>query len=365
MPTVRGPVLPQPVASDANRALGVPLNVPWEPRKHEKLFHEGALHTRWVEWIMDEDGAAAGILDKVIPLLERLWAKPPGTPGPPQPDPPGAWHMSAVGDFGSGTVHESNVANTIRAAHPQLIITVGDNVYTAGREQDYERNFDSPTMYGTLSREVPFFPTVGNHDERYTQDLRPYFARFPQLRGNPYYAFTYRNADFVALDTDQDLTPGSAQYRWLEHELATNGAKATWRVLYMHYPIRTVGGENFADIRAALLPLLKRYHVQLLLSGHVHDYQRFQPMDGTTCMVIGNGGEETIESPRPSPADLVYRTPRYGHIDLAVGATSMVVRAVDENGALFDTDVIQAGRQMLAVRPPGGRRQARRVPAPR
>lgn len=321
------------------RPLGINPNVPWEPRQAERNYTAHRLYTRFIEWVM-ESPTWQGIGAAIIGAYARALVHDDGVPGRDSPDEPGSWRFAAVGDYGAGTVHEARVAETIRRGAPQLVITVGDNVYPTGKWEDYQKNFDPPEYYGSLIHEFPFMPSIGNHDEIYRNDLRPYFAHFQHLDGHPYYAFTFRNAHFIALDGDQDLRPGSEQRRWLERELASS--TSTFRVVYMHYPMYSDEVGDFEEIRGSLQPLLTRYRVQLMVTGHVHNYQRTRPIDGTVHIITGNGGQQVFASRKRRGPHTAYRKAVYGHVEVSVGPTRMVVRAFDEHGHLIDATNIPA-----------------------
>src|SRR5437899_13024356 len=87
---------------------------------------------------------------------------------------------------------------------------------------------------------------------------------------------------------------GTAQYRWLTNDLATTSKP--WKILFFHCPLNTCGPHRFDSFNGAfdrlelqrlLLPVARRYGVQLMLSGHDHAFQRFAPMNGVHTVVTG------------------------------------------------------------------------------
>jgi hypothetical protein len=322
------------------RPLGVAPGAAWEPRNQTRSFAGHTLTYRFLEaleaapWLQD---IAAAALKVVSPLLARDQNEPP----PDAPDEPGAWKLAAIGDYGAGTKQLARVAANLARSGAQLVITTGDNVYPSGRWQDYERNWE-PAM-GPVARSRRFMPALGNHD-MYKDDLRPYFGHFPHLKGNAYYTFTERNAQFYALDGDQDIRPGSAQYRWLEQEL--KGSKQPWKVLYLHYPLYGSSDEG-NEIADAVQPLAEKYGVQLVVAGHEHNYLRSKPIGGVTHLLTGGGGQRVYPFMSKRPDHLALRKAVFHHLELSVGASRMVVRAIDQDGRRIDTVTIpvDAARQ--------------------
>lgn len=312
------------------RPLGIASGAAWEPRDPTRSFAAHSLTYRLLEaleiapWLQDVASAALRV---VSPLVARDVNDVP----PDVRDEPGSWKLAAIGDYGAGTTHLAKVAANLARSGAQLVITTGDNVYPTGRWQDYEKNWE-PSM-GPVARTRNFMPALGNHD-MYKDDLRPYFGHFPHLKGNAYYTFTERNAQFYALDGDQDIRPGSAQYRWLEQEL--EASDRPWKVLYLHYPLfgSSAKGNEIAD---AVQPLAERYGVQLVVAGHEHNYLRSKPIGGVTHLLTGGGGQRVYPFMSKRPDHLALRKAEYHHLEFAVGQLKMVVRAIDEDGRRIDT----------------------------
>lgn len=287
-----------------------------------------------------------------------------GTPGlPVAADPPGAWTVAAIGDFGFGTPEQARVAAQIASANPELVVTTGDNVYPSGRWQDWSRHYAPEQFFGKIRKTTPVMPALGNHDVQ-RRDLSPYFGWFPFLKGQPYYGFVRRNATFLMLDSDQDLTPGSIQYRWLEEQLRT--AKTTWKIVTLHYPTVGLGSERqFEDIDKALKPLFRKYGVQLVLNGHEHGYGRVQAREGVHQVITGGGGAPIGPLSAKRPRNIAFRAPIFHYTKLSIGDDRIVLRAVDQHGKVMDTVSIPAtaGQQAVngALELRGGRRARRRA----
>jgi 3',5'-cyclic AMP phosphodiesterase CpdA len=79
---------------------------------------------------------------------------------------------------------------------------------------------------------------------------------------------------------------GGAQKRWLANQLAAarHDPGIDWLVVCMHQTaISTTDKTNGADlgIREEWLPLFDQYHVDLVVCGHEHHYERSHPLRGT------------------------------------------------------------------------------------
>ena len=114
------------------------------------------------------------------------------------------------------------------------------------------------------------------------------------LANNEFIKFISLNScEFVCYDPDQlsdearqcshlYTTRSQAElqqlYEWLETELAnTNRTRTPWIVVSTHYPIFNIG-EQVGDtdtFKRHLYPLLSKYKVDVLFTGHEHSMQYF------------------------------------------------------------------------------------------
>jgi 3',5'-cyclic AMP phosphodiesterase CpdA len=72
--------------------------------------------------------------------------------------------FAVVGDSGSRGKGQLAVAGLLGRFEPDLVLHTGDVIYPAGEERHYYRRFFAP--YRNLTKGVPVFPVLGNHDVR-------------------------------------------------------------------------------------------------------------------------------------------------------------------------------------------------------
>lgn len=181
-----------------------------------------------------------------------------------------------------------------------LWLLLGDNAYRSGSNQQYQAAlFDA---YPNLLRNLAFWPVYGNHDAR-----RWTFFDIFSLPENAesggigsgtenYYSFDYANIHFVMLDShDSDRQPDGDMLVWLQRDLEAN--QQDWLIAAFHHPPYSKGSHDsdddndgrLVDMRENALPILERYGVDLVLSGHSHGYERSHLID---CH-YGNSSEFT------------------------------------------------------------------------
>jgi hypothetical protein len=194
----------------------------------------------------------------------------------------------------------------------ELWLMLGDNAYSDGTDLEYQAAvFD---MYPEMLRKAVLWPTLGNHDAASVglQGEFPFLDIFTLPRhgeagGLPsgtekYYSFDYANIHFVCLDSASSLrTPGSPMLEWLENDLAATAKD--WIVAYWHHPPYSWGTHNsdyeteLIEMRRYVLPLLESHGVDLVLSGHSHNYERSFLLNGyyghsseiTSSMILNAG----------------------------------------------------------------------------
>ena len=175
------------------------------------------------------------------------------------------------------------------------VFTAGDNAYMSGTAAEFQRCYE-PTWGRHKSRTRPI---PGNHDYG-SPGAAPYYAYFGDragVSGLGYYSYDAGPWLVVALNSEIDISAGSAQLQWLRSTLNANPRSCT--LALVHRPLFTSGinGEN-RDLRDAWRVLYEQ-GVDVVISGHDHEYERFAPQDpdgrfdairGVRQFVSGTGG---------------------------------------------------------------------------
>jgi hypothetical protein len=257
----------------------------------------------------------------------------------PAPGSTGRVQFLALGDSGGGGSDQRTLLRQIETVPFDFMIHTGDIAYDSGTLAEFESRFFG--VYAPLLASRPMFPTSGNHEYE-TADAAPYRQVFvlPE-NGGPdgverWYSYDWGDLHMVALDTEKI---GPSQAAWLEADLTAN--QLPWTIVYGHRPPHS-SGEHGDDpgFNSWLIPILKAHHVQLVLSGHDHDYERFQPVDGITYIVTGGGGKGVRDLNTPEKgsafADAVIH-----FLVVTVDADTLTTHAIDGTGREFDSTTIK------------------------
>ena len=185
------------------------------------------------------------------------------------------------------------------------IAVAGDLAYPAGSEEDFRRCWEP--SWGKLESRIR--PAAGNH-EYGTEGAEPYWRRFGRRagpKGRGWYSYDVGAWHVIALNSVCDAVPGggcargSEQDRWLRADLRRH-ADAKCTLVYMHHPPRSSGAEHGSQRQVEpLRRTMAAGGVDVLVSAHEHNYERFAPRDGIREWVIGLGGAGRYEFGEPLP----------------------------------------------------------------
>ena len=244
-------------------------------------------HTVWVQAYNNVTGERdQSPASRSFTILPRGGTAPP--PPPPPPPPEAGNVIAGAGDIATSGGAQEETAGLIEAINPGVVFTTGDNAYENGSASDFANYYD-PT-WGRFKAKTR--PTPGNH-EYLTSAASGYFGYF----GVPeYYAYDVNGWRVYALNSEIARGSGSAQLTWLQDDLAANPRQCS--LAYLHRPRWTRGNyDDFSDI-GPIYTALHNAGVELLLAGHDHNYQRYQPMNptgqadpnGIREILVGTGG---------------------------------------------------------------------------
>lgn len=240
----------------------------------------------------------------------------------------------AFGDSGGGGADQYALLDQMYTVPFDLMIHTGDIAYDNGTIAEFENNVFG--VYAELFRSIPFFPAPGNHEYNSTANAAPFRSVFslPGGSGETWYAYDWGQVHFASLDTEADY---ATQIAWLDRDLAASDKP--WKIVYLHRPPYS-SGEHGSDtgLQTKLAPVLKKHHVQLVLAGHDHDYERMIPQDGVAYVVTGGGGKGT----RPVGVSdfTAYATETIHFVYGEVTSTELTLHAIDATGKEFDSVVI-------------------------
>jgi hypothetical protein len=277
---------------------------------------------------------------------------PPFSPRLGAPAPGERYTMAATGDGVDGSPQSHAVASVIKTWNPDSFGYLGD-VYTNSTSYEFDTWYGEDGGYGDLDAITN--PVIGNHEYR-TDNATPYFEYWG---GVPhYYSYDVGGWHVVVLDTNTEFAQtavGSEQYRWVDADLAAHQSQCT--IVLQHQPryAEVPGSRSYLQ---DLWSLAYYRGVTLLLTGHVHKYERWTPMDpagtpvagGLTQIIAGGGGREAVTASTPDPR--VVARGGVGALRLDLGADDLAFTYADATGAAVDQGTVPCRQRIAGSTPP-------------
>ncbi|KAH6775744.1 purple acid phosphatase 18 [Perilla frutescens var. hirtella] len=193
-----------------------------------------------------------------------------------------------------------------------------------------------------LASARPWMVTQGNHEKEYIPLLEDSFKSYNSRWKMPYeesgsssnlfYSFEVAGVHVIMLGSYTDYDKSSDQYSWLKADLSkVDRVRTPWLLVLFHIPwynSNTAHQCEGDDMKAAMEPLLHAAGVDLVLSGHVHAYERSRRVYngksdpcGAVHITIGDGGNReglAKEYMEPQPEWSMFREASFGHGELMI-----------------------------------------------
>lgn len=199
-----------------------------------------------------------------------------------------------------GDTHHSpkfgELINKAEKSHPDAAFysIAGDLVSDGLNREQWDDLFDYSKE--VISRK-PLMAALGNHDNRSGLGALMYQELFSYPKNGPQgvelehtWSFRYKNALFMMIDA---TAPIEAQSAWIESQLANTDA--VWKFAMFHFPPYN-WEEPYVNIQKAWVPVFDKYHVDMVMCGHIHYYMRSKPMKGGQVVSSYNDGTAYVIS---------------------------------------------------------------------
>ncbi|GJP83858.1 hypothetical protein CLOP_g13959 [Closterium sp. NIES-67] len=257
-------------------------------------------------------------------------------------------NVAVMADMDSTTAAAATVSRLSRTPH-SLLVFPGDLSYANGHQPDWDT---WQALIQPAASLRPWMMAPGNHEDEADEgapSLNPfkaYNARWPMpstASGSPsnlFYSFDSSSIHWVMLSCYSDYSQGSAQYNWLQADLAkVNRTVTPWLIAAFHEPWYHSNKDHQGsgdDMRMELELILYAAKTDLVVCGHVHAYERTLPLFnnaqdpcGMVHLTVGTAGADLYTSfLSPQPAWSAFRQAAYGFGVLGVGGGSSRGEAV-------------------------------------
>ena len=183
---------------------------------------------------------------------------------------------TAAGDWGCTSNTDATVSN-MAGKNPERVFGLGDYSYQSTGTCWFNK-------IGSIDDNM--FISIGNHEDDSDEGFSGYMSKFGLSQ--TYYSFNHEDTHVLVMDTDRNsYSSGSAQRTFVQNDLqaASTNPNIKWIIVYLHKPMYTspnacgssscsnTGSEN-SNLRNGFHAMFDQYGVDLVLQGHVHNYQR-------------------------------------------------------------------------------------------
>ena len=198
-------------------------------------------------------------------------------------NPAEGFNFGAAGDFGCSSNAQKTLNNIKSHTTVERFLALGDYSY-----QSTGSCWLNMVQSSNLVTRTKI--TIGNHEDDSDEGFSQYMNFFGL--SNTFYAFTYGNARVIVMDSDRNsFSSSSSQYNFVVSELqkAAQDPNIKWKIVYLHKQMytspNTCGSSSCSNtasdttnLRNIYHPKFDQYGVDLVLNGHIHNYQRTYPI---------------------------------------------------------------------------------------
>jgi predicted phosphodiesterase len=206
------------------------------------------------------------------------------------PRPGDVVRIGIYGDVRGGHDTHRRLVEAMLGEGLDLIAVTGDMVLRGSDAGDWQRFF---AVTRELLASVRYVPAIGNHDLGWSPADPDIFALPAGPAGRPDHAYWYSLdlADVHVVFLDSNAYEQKEQEQWLEGDLAAARARGARAIIAVTHDGPYSRGLHRGNqvARDRYVPILAKHHVDLLVAGHDHLYQRGEA-GGIRYVVSGGGG---------------------------------------------------------------------------
>jgi len=269
----------------------------------------------------------------------------------------------AFGDNRSDGAAHARIVQAIAKESYDFLVNTGDFVIEGASESAWQTFFD---VEEPILKDHCLFACIGNH-ELVNDQAATHFQRYlgpneslpgeaPNASTPPYGSFRWGRARFFLLNAFKEDFQAGTERSWLEAELARADHEAglDTRVVVIHHGPYSAGlhGKNKALLDAHIDELFVAHHVDLVLQGHDHIYERGEA-HGLKYILTGGGGAPLYSDTRPVPSTRKVET-TFNYVLATVSDATIAIVAKRPDGSTIEECSFARGGSWLcdAVKTP-------------
>lgn len=256
------------------------------------------------------------------------------------------------------------LAERIGEESPEVLMVTGDMPYAGAREEDWQVYRGETASWN--AKHILVLPTIGNHEVRggVQKGIANFLANYPGIKGHRYYSVLMGSVEVISLDMTSPSGGTSEQATWFAAQLDHLPKQVEFLFILYHTPwvvdqqsqlFTNLPSKEALTLRHLMEIHLHKIHAKVIvLSGHIHNYERFE-RNGVEYIISGGGGAEPYPLLFRGSADLYRDTafPVYHYLtmDYDHGSLRAVMWKVKDPNA--DTLTVEKKDEFTIVSEPG------------
>ncbi|KAI3697484.1 hypothetical protein L6452_30547 [Arctium lappa] len=202
------------------------------------------------------------------------------------------------------------MADEVSSGKIDSIFHIGDISYATGFlvEWDFFLHLISP-----VASQISYMTAIGNHERDYIKSgsvyitpdsggecgvaYESYFPMPTPAKDKPWYSIEQGSVHFVVISTEHEWSRNSEQYQWMIKDMAAvDRSRTPWVIFTGHRPMYSSCGSVDGRFVQAVEPLLVANKVDLVLFGHVHNYERTCAVYKNQCKAMPKKGPDGVDT---------------------------------------------------------------------
>ena len=261
-------------------------------------------------------------------------------------------NFGAAGDWGCSSNTKKTVSNIRSHSSPERILALGDYSYVTDGS-------DSPDCWLNIINAIKNRTriAIGNHEDDDNEGFNQYMSSFGLSQ--TYYAFTYGNVRLIMMDSDRNsFSNGSDQHTFVVSQLqqASQDSSIKFIIVSLHQPMYTspntcapkCSSQANSNLRDTYHPLFDQFGVDVVLIGHVHNYQRTLPIKYDPVSPSSPTRTSTATMEYNDPVGQIFAIVGTGGVNLqGLGSKSYFVKyQQDDRFGALDINIENSGNTL-------------------
>jgi len=174
------------------------------------------------------------------------------------------------------------VSAAMREFSPGFVLFSGDLVNDGVIQEEWDGFFGHMDEYwtGADGLTIPIVPALGNHEKNSVN----YFGQFALPGNEEWFSLDWGpDIHVVVLNSEASVEGLEAQTAWLEEDLEEH-ADFPWKVVMLHRNIMPSYHDMWLTALNRWVPVWDTHGVDLVVTGHSHNYMRSNPVNLTASM---------------------------------------------------------------------------------